>query len=41
MAFQFFEFGQGSAIAVIIMVINFLLAGIYLFALGGGEERAR
>lgn len=39
-AFQFFEFGQGSAIAVIVMIINFLLAGIYLFGLkrGGGAQ---
>lgn len=36
-AFQFFEFGQGSAIAVIVMIINFLLAGIYLFGLRRGE----
>ena len=28
---QFFEFGKGSAIAVIVMLINLLLAGIYLF----------
>lgn len=32
-AFQFFEFGRGSAIAVIVMVINFLLATIYLVGL--------
>lgn len=32
-AFQFFEFGQGSAIAVIVMIINFLLAGVYLIGL--------
>lgn len=36
-AFQFFEFGQGSAIAVVVMIINFLLAGIYLFGLRRGE----
>jgi multiple sugar transport system permease protein len=29
---QFFEFGKGSAIAVIVMVINLLLAGVYLLA---------
>lgn len=27
---QFFEFGKGSAIAVVVMIINLLLAGIYL-----------
>ncbi len=27
---QFFQFGKGSAIAVVVMVINLLLAGIYL-----------
>ena len=27
---QFFEFGKGSAIAVIVMIINLLLAGVYL-----------
>ncbi len=30
-AFQFYEFGRGSAIAVIVMIINFILASIYLF----------
>ncbi len=29
-AFQFFEFGQGGAIAVVVMVINFVLALAYL-----------
>jgi multiple sugar transport system permease protein len=29
-AFQFFEFGQGAAIAVVVMVINFALALVYL-----------
>lgn len=29
---QFFEFGKGSAIAVVVMIINLLLAGIYLLA---------
>jgi len=29
-AFQFYEFGQGGAIAVVIMVINFVLALVYL-----------
>lgn len=32
-AFQFFEFGRGSAIAVIVMFINLVLASIYLFGL--------
>jgi multiple sugar transport system permease protein len=27
---QFFEFGKGSAIAVVVMIINLLLAGVYL-----------
>ena len=36
-AFRYFEFGLGSAIAVIVMAINFVLAGIYLFALKRGE----
>ncbi len=36
-AFQFFEFGRGSAIAVIIMSINLLLASFYLFGLRGKE----
>ncbi len=29
---QFFQFGKGSAIAMIVMIINLLLAGIYLLA---------
>ncbi|MAS33887.1 MAG: ABC transporter permease [Anaerolineaceae bacterium] len=29
---QFFEFGKGSAIAMVVMTINLLLAGIYLIA---------
>ncbi len=29
-AFQFFEFGQGGAIAVTVMIINFVLALVYL-----------
>ncbi len=29
-AFQFFEFGQGAAIAVVVMIINFVLALVYL-----------
>lgn len=29
-AFQFFEFGQGGAIAVVVMIINFVLALAYL-----------
>jgi multiple sugar transport system permease protein len=29
---QFFEFGKGSAIAVVVMIINLLLAGVYLLA---------
>lgn len=29
---QFFQFGKGSAIAVIVMIINLLLAGVYLLA---------
>lgn len=32
-AFQFFEFGLGSAVAVVVMVINLVLAGIYLIGL--------
>jgi len=36
-AFRYFEFGLGSAIAVIVMLINFVLAAIYLFALKRGE----
>jgi len=28
---RFFEFGQGSAIAMVVMVINLLLASVYLF----------
>ena len=32
-AFQFFEFGRGSAIAVIVMTINLILAASYLFGL--------
>ena len=32
-AFQFFEFGTGGAIAVVVMLINFVLALIYLFLL--------
>jgi multiple sugar transport system permease protein len=32
-AFQFFEFGRGSAIAVIVMLINLILASVYLFGL--------
>lgn len=28
---RFFEFGKGSAIAVVVMIINLLLAGVYLF----------
>lgn len=35
-AFQYFDFGQGSAIAVIVMIINFVLAGIYLYGLRRG-----
>ena len=27
---KFFEFGKGSAVAVVVMIINLLLAGIYL-----------
>ena len=29
-AFQFFEFGQGAAIAVVVMLINLVLALVYL-----------
>lgn len=29
-AFQFYEFGQGGAIAVVVMLINFILALVYL-----------
>ena len=29
-AFQFYEFGQGGAIAVVVMLINFMLALVYL-----------
>lgn len=32
-AFQFFEFGKGSAIAVIVMVVNLILALVYLRAM--------
>lgn len=32
-AFQFFEFGRGSAIAVIVMIINLGLASFYLSSL--------
>ena len=28
---RFFEFGRGSAIAMVVMVINLILASIYLF----------
>jgi multiple sugar transport system permease protein len=32
-AFKFFEFGRGGAIAVVMMVINFVLAAVYLLML--------
>jgi multiple sugar transport system permease protein len=32
-AFKFFEFGKGSAIAVVMMLINFVLAMGYLLML--------
>jgi multiple sugar transport system permease protein len=32
-ALQFFEFGKGSAVAVIVMLINLVLASIYLFSI--------
>jgi multiple sugar transport system permease protein len=38
-AFQFFEFGRGSAIAVIVMIVNLVLASIYLFSLKRKEVR--
>ncbi len=38
-AFQFFEFGRGGAIAVTMMVINLILALIYLAVLRRQEVR--
>lgn len=29
---QFFEFGKGSAVAMVVMIINLLIAGVYLLA---------
>jgi len=40
-AFRFYEFGRGSAIAVVVMVINLILASVYLLSQRRQGVRAR